>query len=119
MKGGTVVNDDFEMELDVLIDGGKIIEVKEDIPTAGHEVVDATGQYVLPGGIDTHTHMQLPFMGTESVDDFHHGTRAAVAGGTTCLLDFVLPSRGTSLVEAYHQWRKWADPKVCPVRAGD
>ncbi|KAA0202037.1 hypothetical protein HAZT_HAZT004927 [Hyalella azteca] len=101
----------------------------------------AKGRLVIPGGIDTHTHMQLPFMGTSAIDDFYTGTRAALAGGTTMIndfytgtraalaggttmisaltmftliiLDFVLPSRNESLVEAYHKWRAWADPKVC------
>ncbi|KAK8722924.1 hypothetical protein OTU49_011947, partial [Cherax quadricarinatus] len=67
----------------------------------------------MPGGIDTHTHMQLPFMGTFAVDDFYTGTRAALAGGTTMIMDFALPQRGESLVEAYHRWRTWADSKVC------
>ncbi|KAJ9459112.1 Dihydropyrimidinase [Diplonema papillatum] len=113
VKGGTIVNDDDEFVGDVLIEGDKIKQVAASIPApAGATVVDATGRYVLPGGIDTHTHMQLPFMGTKAVDDFNHGTRAAVAGGTTMLLDFVVPSRGVSLLKAYDEWRGWADPKV-------
>ena len=113
IKGGTVVNDDREWKADVLVEGGKIVAVGENLKgKPGCNTIDATGKYVLPGGIDTHTHMQLPFMGTTAIDDFNHGTRAAVAGGTTMLLDFVLPARGQSLVEAYDQWRKWADPKV-------
>ena len=68
---------------------------------------------IFPGGIDTHTHMQLPFMGQVAIDDFYTGTRAAVAGGTTMILDFVIPQKGEGLLQAYDKWRQWADPKVC------
>eukprot|EP01059_Diplonema_ambulator_P007326 TRINITY_DN1679_c0_g1_i1.p1 TRINITY_DN1679_c0_g1~~TRINITY_DN1679_c0_g1_i1.p1 ORF type:complete len:492 (+),score=213.17 TRINITY_DN1679_c0_g1_i1:1138-2613(+) len=113
IKGGTVVNDDHEFVADVRVLGELIVEVGKDLKEDGVErVIDATGKYVIPGGIDTHTHMQLPFMGTKSIDDYNHGTRAAVAGGTTMLLDFVIPSKGASLLKAYDQWRSWADPNV-------
>jgi dihydropyrimidinase len=81
---------------------------------AGCRVIDASGKYVFPGGIDPHTHFELEFGGTVSVDDFYHGTRAAVAGGTTTIIDFVIPKKGQSLLEAYDKWRSKADPKaVC------
>ena len=66
----------------------------------------------MPGGIDTHTHMQLPFMGTYAVDDYYTGTRAALSGGTTMILDFILGGKDTSLIANYNQWKKWAEPKV-------
>ena len=66
----------------------------------------------MPGGIDTHTHMQLPFMGTFAVDDYYTGTRAALSGGTTMIIDFVLGGKNSSLIDNYNQWRSWADPKV-------
>eukprot|EP00111_Clytia_hemisphaerica_P008823 TCONS_00025788-protein len=114
ISGGSVVNEDRKFRADVYIEDGIIKEVREGIPAPeGCEVVDATGKLVMPGGIDTHTHMQLPFMGTVAVDDFYHGTKAALAGGTTMILDFVIPQKGKSLVEAYNTWRGWADPKVC------
>ncbi len=115
VHGGTVVNDDDMFVADVLIDvaSNKIVEVGPGLACpAGARRVDATGKWVIPGGIDTHVHLQIPFMGTVAVDDFNHGTRAAVAGGTTCVMDFVLPLKGDSLVEKYHLWRSWADPKV-------
>ncbi len=71
-------------------------------------VIDAGGQYVMPGGIDTHTHMQLPFMGTVTADDFFTGTAAGLAGGTTTIMDFVIPDPKQSLMEAYSNWRGWA-----------
>lgn len=76
---------------------------------AGAETLDASGQYVLPGGIDPHTHMQLPFMGTVTMDDFFTGTAAALAGGTTSIIDFVIPDPQEPLMDAYRKWRGWAE----------
>jgi dihydropyrimidinase len=72
-------------------------------------VVDASGQYVMPGGIDPHTHMQLPFMGTVTMDDFFTGTAAGLAGGNTSIIDFVIPNPQQSIMEAYQTWRGWAE----------
>jgi dihydropyrimidinase len=109
IRGGTVVNADRAFRADVLISGDKIVAVATDIDVpAGATVIDATGQYVMPGGIDTHTHMQLPFMGTVTADDFFTGTAAGLAGGTTTIMDFVIPNPQQSLLEAYHTWRGWA-----------
>ncbi|CAB3406531.1 unnamed protein product [Caenorhabditis bovis] len=113
IKNGAIVNDDFMQNADVLVKDGKIIKIGENINVEGEvEIVDATDRYVIPGGIDPHTHMQLPFMGEIAKDDFHRGTEAAVAGGTTMIIDFVIPNKGESLLAAYDRWRKWADPKV-------
>ncbi|XP_045110518.1 dihydropyrimidinase-like isoform X4 [Portunus trituberculatus] len=114
IKGGRVVNDDMMQDADVYIEDGIIKQVGTNLHTpGGTKVVEAKGHLVMPGGIDTHTHMQLPFMGTFAIDDFYTGTRAALAGGTTMIMDFAIPQKGESLVEAYHRWRSWADPKVC------
>ncbi|GBP18625.1 Dihydropyrimidinase [Eumeta japonica] len=79
----------------------------------GTRTIDASGKLVMPGGIDPHTHLELEMMGAKTVDDFYKGTRAAVAGGTTMIIDFVLPQKGQSLIEAYNNWRQKADNKVC------
>ncbi|KAF0292409.1 Dihydropyrimidinase [Amphibalanus amphitrite] len=114
IRGGKVVNDDRIFDADVFVDKGIIQAVGPDLAVPeGAFVIDAAGKYVMPGGIDTHTHMQLPFMGTAAIDDFYWGTRAALAGGTTMIIDFVLPQRGESLLDAYSKWRNWADEKVC------
>lgn len=114
IKGGRVVNDDATATADVFIEDGIIKQIGTNLTVPnGTKVVDATGKYVMPGGIDTHTHFELPFMGTRSIDDFLTGTQAALAGGTTTIIDFVIPAKDQSLLEAYDQWRERADAKVC------
>ncbi|WP_338771009.1 dihydropyrimidinase [Massilia sp. METH4] len=109
IRGGTVVNADRAFRADVLCEGDRIVAVGTDLDVpAGAQVIDAGGQYVMPGGIDPHTHMNLPFMGTVTADDFYTGTAAGLAGGTTTIIDFVIPNPQQSLLEAYHQWRGWA-----------
>ena len=113
IQGGTVVNADRTVRADVLCRDGIIAAVGEGLEVPqGATVVDAGGQYVMPGGIDPHTHMQLPFMGTVASEDFYTGTAAGLAGGTTMIIDFVIPSPQTSILSAYHQWRKWAEKSV-------
>jgi dihydropyrimidinase len=98
------------MRADVLCADGVIKAVGVDLEApAGTEILDAGGQLVMPGGIDPHTHMQLPFMGTVASDDFYTGTAAGFAGGTTMIIDFVIPDPGQRLMEAYRQWRSWAE----------
>jgi len=110
IRGGTVVNADRQFRADVITLDGKIVAVGESLPTpAGATVVDAGGQYVMPGGIDPHTHMQLPFMGTVTMDDFFTGTAAGMAGGTTTIIDFVIPDPQENILEAYKKWRGWAE----------
>ena len=110
IRGGTVVNADREFRADVLCAGGKIVAVGANLAApAGAQVLDAGGRYVMPGGIDPHTHMQLPFMGTVTRDDFYSGTAAALAGGTTTIIDFVIPDPQEPLIEAYRKWRGWAE----------
>ncbi|SKC23263.1 dihydropyrimidinase [Kosakonia radicincitans] len=112
IKGGTVVNADCQRRADVLCVDGLIAAVGDaslwDL-SAHTQVINAGGLYVMPGGIDPHTHMNFPFMGTTTVDDFYSGTAAALAGGTTTIIDFVIPNPQQPLMEAYQQWRGWAE----------
>ncbi|MEO1909450.1 MAG: dihydropyrimidinase [Paracoccus sp. (in: a-proteobacteria)] len=102
IRNGTIVTADLTYKSDVLIEGGKITAIGEGL--MGDTVLDATGCYVMPGGIDPHTHLEMPFMGTYSADDFESGTRAALAGGTTMVVDFALPSPGQGLLDALQMW---------------
>lgn len=102
IKNGTIVTADLTYRADVAIEGGRIVAIGQGL--TGDTVLDATGCYVMPGGIDPHTHLEMPFMGTYSSDDFESGTRAALAGGTTMLIDFALPSPGQGLMDALKMW---------------
>eukprot|EP00029_Vermamoeba_vermiformis_P008479 TRINITY_DN3981_c0_g1_i1.p1 TRINITY_DN3981_c0_g1~~TRINITY_DN3981_c0_g1_i1.p1 ORF type:complete len:497 (-),score=121.04 TRINITY_DN3981_c0_g1_i1:73-1563(-) len=117
IKGGKIVNADKTFNGDIYCENGVIkriapsIERESIAPDA--RVIDANGKIIVPGGIDTHTHFQLPFMGTVAIDDFFHGTRAAVVGGTTTVIDFVIPSPGESLIKSFDKWRDWAQKSFC------
>jgi dihydropyrimidinase len=114
IRGGTLVTADGEQRGDLLIVGETIAAVGPDLEApAGAEIIDAGGALVMPGGIDPHTHMELPFMGTVASEDFFTGTSAAAAGGTTTCIDFVIPNPGQSLLEAYGAWRGWAEKAAC------
>ena len=102
IKNGTIVTADLTYKADIKIEGETIVEIGPDL--SGDSVLDASGCYVMPGGIDPHVHLEMPFMGTYSTDDFESGTRAALAGGTTMVVDFCLPSPGQSLLEALQRW---------------
>ena len=111
IKNGTIVTHDLTYKADVLIEGGRIAAIGPGL--AGDEVLDATGCYVMPGGIDPHTHLEMPFMGTYSSDDFESGTRAALAGGTTMVIDFALPSPGQGLLDALDMWHNKSGRANC------
>ena len=113
IQNGTVVNADGQHKSDVLFDGETIRQVAPNIPADGHTVVDATGLLVMPGGVDVHTHLDMPFGGTVSADDYRTGTIAAAVGGTTTVIDFVLQSRGHTMAEALETWLAKSDGKAC------
>jgi dihydropyrimidinase len=110
IKGGTLVTAERSFKGDIWCEDG-LIQAIGDVSNApaDAEVIDATGQLVMPGGIDPHTHMELPFMGTVASEDFFSGTAAGFAGGTTMIIDFVIPGPQQNLMEAYRAWRGWAE----------
>src|SRR5277367_479966 len=113
IQNGTVVTADRIEKANVLIEGSTIREVLSSIDPKGHVVVDADSLFVLPGGIDAHTHMDMPFGGTVSADDFLTGTRAAAIGGTTTIVDFAIQAKGTRMRDALDIWRAKAEGKAC------
>ena len=94
---------------DILVDEGKVRTIGIDLVADADKTVDATGKYVIPGGIDPHTHLEFPFGGTVSSDDFRSGTIAAAFGGTTSIVDFAVQQRGHALSEALEEWHKKAE----------
>ncbi|UNS99721.1 dihydropyrimidinase [Streptomyces tubbatahanensis] len=118
ITGGLVVTAAEEMQADVLIEGGRVVAVVDRNAAAARSltadrVLDASGLYVIPGGVDAHTHMDFPFGGTFSSDDFASGTRAAAWGGTTTIVDFAVQTRGHALREGLDTWHAKADGQAC------
>src|ERR1700734_3175716 len=112
-ENGKVVTAEKTFAADVLVEGETVRDLRAGIDPAGHTVVDATGMLLLPGGIDAHTHLDMPFGGTTSSDDFETGTRAAAIGGTTTIVDFAIQARGTKMRDALDTWWKKAESKAC------
>jgi dihydropyrimidinase len=104
IEGGTVVTASDTYKADVLIDGDKVAAIGKDLKAGGAKRIDASRKYVIPGGIDVHTHMELPFGGTMASDDFHTGTVAAAFGGTTSIVDFAVQGFGEPLEKARDAW---------------
>ncbi len=115
-KNGTIITAADMYKADVLVEGETISLIGRDLNPAGHTVVDCTGKYVMPGGIDVHTHLDLPFGGTISNDDFDTGHKAAAFGGTTAHIDFVIQPKGGSLHDGLATWREKA--KVAQIDYG-
>jgi dihydropyrimidinase len=122
IRGGFVITATDEIHADVLVEDGKVVALAATGSSAAQgwtadRTVDATGMYVLPGGVDAHTHMEMPFGGTVASDTFETGTRAAAWGGTTTIVDFAVQTRGRSLREGLDAWHAKADAK-CAVDYG-
>ena len=111
VKGGNVVTPGGEFAGDIGIVGEKIVALGDGLDTAGADVIDATGHHVIPGVLDVHVHLELPFCGTVSADDYVSGTRAGARGGVTTVIDFAIPSADGSLDEAADTWMKKAEGK--------
>ncbi|CAM3298058.1 dihydropyrimidinase [Paenibacillus lupini] len=112
IRNGTIVTAADTYQADVLIDNGIIQQIGLGLSADGAEIVDAAGKYVFPGGVDPHTHLDMPFGGTVTADDFETGTRAAAFGGTTTVIDFCLTDKGKPLSESLQKWHAKADGKA-------
>jgi dihydropyrimidinase len=113
IRNGKVVTSKETRSADVRIEGERIKEIGANLQAAsGEKVIDATGMFVLPGGIDVHTHLDMPFGGTTSSDDFETGTKAAAFGGTTTLIDFAIQPKGTRMRDALDTWWKKAENRA-------
>ncbi len=112
IKNGRIITAVDDYMADVYIEGEQIKAIGQNLPLQAERTIDATGKYVIPGGIDVHTHMELPFGGTFASDDFQTGTIAAAHGGTTTIIDFAVQYKGTSMREGYETWLKKAEGKA-------
>lgn len=109
IKNGTVVTAGDTFKADVLIENGIISLIGTSLQVDDAEIIDAAGLFLMPGGIDAHTHLDMPFGGTTTADDFFTGQRAAAFGGTTTHVDFALQQKGETLLDGVAMWKKKAD----------
>ena len=109
LKGGTIVSAAGSRVADLLIDGETIVQIGEHLSADGATVVDVSGKLLFPGFIDAHTHFDLDVCNTTTADDFESGTRSAVCGGTTMVIDFACPNKGETLGYGLDLWHKKAD----------
>lgn len=112
IKNGLIINADRSIKADILYEGNEIIRIESDISIEANEIIDASDCYVFPGGIDPHVHMHLPSSAGYSADDFFSGSKAALFGGTTTIIDFVTPKKGQSLIKALHERKQEAANSV-------
>lgn len=112
IKNGRVVTAVDDYKADIFIDGETVTTIGKTLDMEADVVLDASGRLVIPGGIDPHTHMELPFGGTSSSDDFFTGTRAAAFGGTTTIIDFAVQTKGESMTSGIDTWHKKAEGKT-------
>ena len=113
IRNGTLITATETFRADLRVTNGRIAEISRKIePAGGEKVVEAAERYVMPGAVDVHTHLDMPFMGTVTSDDFRTGTTAAAVGGTTSIVDFVIPTHGRPLAEALATWQAKAEGKA-------
>ena len=112
IKNGRVITAVDDYKGDIFIESEQVNLIGKNLDVKADRVIDAQGKYVIPGGIDPHTHLDMPFAGTVSADDFETGTRAAAHGGTTTLIDFAIQTKGRSTLEALETWHKKAEGKT-------
>src|SRR6476620_9476376 len=105
IKNGRIITADADYTADIYIQDEKIAAIGKDLSIQADKTIDATGKLIMPGGIDPHVHLEMPFMGTFSSDSYDTGTRAALYGGTTTVIDFILQKQGKSLRAAFEEWR--------------
>src|ERR1044072_6570456 len=117
IKNGRIVTAVDDYHADILIEDERVSVIGKELQMEVAHTIDASGKLVIPGGIDPHTHMELPFGGTESSDDFRTGTIAAAYGGTTTIIDFAVQYKGQSLIEGIDNWHKKAEGK-CAIDYG-
>ena len=112
IKNGRIITAVDDYHGDIFIDAERVAVIGKDLSIEADQLIDATGKYVFPGGVDPHTHLDMPFGGTTSADDFETGTLAAAHGGTTTLIDFAIQFKGESTLAALETWHKKADGKT-------
>lgn len=112
LKNGKIVTESAVYEANIGVEGAKIATISKSISDSADQIIDAKGKLVLPGLIDAHTHMEMPFMGMTTADDFESGTIGAACGGVTTIIDLAIRTKGERLRQTYEKWRKKADPKV-------
>ena len=113
IKGGTVVTATEKYIADVAVNDGKIVAIGKDLPVEADRVVDASGKLVLPGAIDAHTHMAMPFGGTVSADSYLSGTRAAVCGGVTTIFDYPVQHKGETILGLVNSKKEILEKEAC------
>src|SRR3954453_7318493 len=117
IKNGRIITATDDYIADVFIDGEKVQAIGKNLPQRADQTIDASNRLVIPGAIDPHVHMELPFGGTVSSDDFRSGTTAAAFGGTTSIIDFAIQSRGMTMTQAHEAWIAKSEGK-CAIDYG-
>ncbi|MFY9307509.1 MAG: dihydropyrimidinase [Bacteroidia bacterium] len=112
IKNGHIVTASEDFKADIYVEGEKIVAIGKYLKYDAQKVIDASGKLVFPGGIDPHVHLDMPFMGTSSSDDYETGTRAALHGGTTMVIDFILQTQGDTLYNALRAWQKRSEKAI-------